>query len=464
MNKYYLKIITLLIISLLVPFRGTKAQSNDQSGPVYIVQEGDSLWDIAYRFHIPQEDLALANGITNYNQISIGQHLIIPGLEGLQGVLTTEKVSFGETLTSLSRRYHISSTDLQRLNHLTSSSEIFSGYSLVILQSSAEAPSGKRLALKPGQSLLELSILNDTSPWALLTANQLSSSTSLVPGEILRLSGSEDNGPGGLPPEISSASITGLTQGETSEIIISGDPGAKIQGSMMGHPLNFFPDSNNLLVALQGVHAMATPGPYEVNVKGTLSDGSSFDFTQSVLVSAGDFLYDVPLTVDPETLDPAVTGPEDQTWRDLASKTSSEKLWDGIFSLPVEPVFAECYASRFGSRRSYNGSDYLYYHTGLDYCGQIGDPVYATAPGVVVFAGPLTVRGNATMIDHGWGVFSAYMHQSEILVNVGDYVEQGQLIGRVGNTGRVEGPHLHFEVLVGGIPTDPLPWLSQEFP
>jgi murein DD-endopeptidase MepM/ murein hydrolase activator NlpD len=127
-------------------------------------------------------------------------------------------------------------------------------------------------------------------------------------------------------------------------------------------------------------------------------------------------------------------------------------------------VFAECYASRFGSRRSYNGSEYSYYHTGLDYCGQVGDPIYAAAPGMVVFAGPLTVRGNATMIDHGMGVFTAYMHQSEILVNVGDRVEQGQIIGKVGNTGRVEGPHLHFEVLVGGVPVNPLDWLNQEYP
>ena len=96
--------------------------------------------------------------------------------------------------------------------------------------------------------------------------------------------------------------------------------------------------------------------------------------------------------------------------------------------------------------------------------GQIGNPIYAAAAGVVVFTGPLTVRGNATMIDHGWGVYTAYLHQSEILVKVGEHVEQGQFIGRVGNTGRVEGPHLHFEVIVGGVQVEPLQWLDQEFP
>jgi murein DD-endopeptidase MepM/ murein hydrolase activator NlpD len=100
----------------------------------------------------------------------------------------------------------------------------------------------------------------------------------------------------------------------------------------------------------------------------------------------------------------------------------------------------------------------------LDYCGQIGDPIYAAATGVVVFSGAMTVRGNATMIDHGWGIYTAYMHQSEILVNVGDHVVKGQIIGKVGNTGRVEGPHLHFEVLVGGVQVDPLEWLGRVFP
>jgi murein DD-endopeptidase MepM/ murein hydrolase activator NlpD len=68
------------------------------------------------------------------------------------------------------------------------------------------------------------------------------------------------------------------------------------------------------------------------------------------------------------------------------------------------------------------------------------------------------------VIDHGWGVYTAYGHQSEFLVQVGDRVEKGQLIGRVGETGRVSGPHLHFEVIVGGVQVDPLQWLGREFP
>ena len=464
MKYFWIKVISIILIfSVGLPAGKVNAQTASTSGPVYIVQEGDSLWDIAYRFHVSQADLANANGIVDYNQIIVGQPLVIPGLAGIEGILTTEQVPFGETLRSLSLRYHLSTELLERLNHLTSPTELYVGYSLVILEENTSFTSGKRSLLGSNQSLLELSILNNTDPWTILTNNQLNSSSDILPGDVLRLSGEEDAGPGGLPPVITSASISTLIQGGTAEIQIEGAAGFTLQGSLMERTLDFSSKPDGNYVALQGVSAMTDPGLYPINLQVTLPDQTSYGFSQEVWVSAGDFLYEI-LSVDPATLDPEVTGPEDSEWYGLASQLSPDQLWQGIFTLPVEPVFAECYASRFGNRRSYNGSGYTYYHTGVDYCGQVGDPIYAAADGVVVFAGPLTVRGNATMIDHGWGVYSAYMHQSEILVNVGDHVEQGQLIGKVGNTGRVEGPHLHFEILVGGVQVDPLEWLDKVFP
>jgi len=465
MDKFSLRALSVFILLfLLFPSGRVQAQSASTIGPVYIVQEGDSLWDIAYRFHVSQNDLANANGIVDTDQITIGQTLVIPGLEGIKGVLATENVTFGETLQSLSLRYHLSMDILERLNHITSPNELYAGYSLVILQNDNPPSTGKRATLGVDQSLFELAILNNTDPWKILIDNQLDSTSSVLPGAVVRVPGDTDAGPGGLPPTITSVRLSGLTQGQTAEIQVDGASGFSMVGALMGHTLNFFIGQDVGYIALQGVHAMVEPGLYPLSLSGSLHDGSGFNFSQDVLVSPGDFLYDKPLTVDPATLDPDTTGPEDSTWLGLSSQVSPDKFWQGVFSLPVEPAFADCYTSRFGSRRSYNGSDYRYFHTGLDYCGQIGDPIYAAAAGVVVFSGPLTVRGNATMIDHGWGVFTAYMHQSEILVNVGDRVEQGQLIGRVGNTGRVEGPHLHFEVLVGGIQVNPIEWLAQVFP
>jgi len=465
MDKFWFKTLLLLVILIILsPTKFVSAQGTSPSGPIYIVQEGDALWEIASRFHVTQEELANANGILNADQIAVGQQLIIPGLEGIQGILTTRSVPYGESLQSLGLRYHISPHTLKRLNHITSPNELYAGYSLVIPQNDSSTISGKRVALDAGQSILELSILNQTDPWTLTVDNGNENSWSTVPGEVLRSTGEEDEGPGALPPMISSVNITGLTQGETAEIQVTGNADLSINGSLFQHPFSFFPEADKYYVALQGVHAMLEPGLYPMNFQVNLPGNYPYYFSQSVLVQPGDFAYDRSLPVDPATLDPETNRTENELWTSLSSNVSTEKLWVDNFSIPVDPVFAECYSSKFGNRRSYNGGEYLFFHTGLDFCGQVGDPIYAAASGVVVFAGSLIVRGNATMIDHGLGIYTAYMHQSEILVSVGEHVEKGQLIGRVGNTGRVEGPHLHFEVIVGGIQTDPLNWLNREFP
>ena len=86
------------------------------------------------------------------------------------------------------------------------------------------------------------------------------------------------------------------------------------------------------------------------------------------------------------------------------------------------------------------------------------------ARGRVVFAGPLEIRGNATIIDHGWGIYTGYWHQSEIRVQVGEIVEEGQIIGLVGNTGRSAGAHLHWEIWAGGVQVEPYDWLIELFP
>jgi murein DD-endopeptidase MepM/ murein hydrolase activator NlpD len=465
MYKFWLNTLSVLIlISFVFPSGKVKAQSASNTAPVYIVQEGDYLEDIAYRFHVSQQDLANANGIVNTDQITVGQQLIIPGLEGIQGVLTTEIVPFGETLHSLSLRYHLSIDIVERLNHLTSPNELYAGYSLVILKNNAPPSFGKRSSLGTSQSLLELSVLNNTDPWTILTDNQLNSSSDVLPGDVLRVPGETDPGPGALPSAIKSVGINALTQGKTAEIQIDADADLTISGSLLDHILNFFPNDESHYTSLQGVHLATYPGLYPLVLSVSSPGGTPTNFIQMVLVTSGDYPYERIPNVDPATLDPETNQKENELWSSLSSPEEPEKLWDGIFSLPVDQKYAGCYTSWVTNKRSYNGSEYIYLHTGLDICGQIGDPIYASADGVVVFAGPLTVRGNATMIDHGLGVYSAYMHQSEILVNVGDHVEQGQLIGRVGNTGRVEGPHLHFEILIGGVQVDPLEWLDKVFP
>lgn len=460
-------IISLLIFSViqsLLPAVVVTAQQTPPSGPVYIVQEGDSLWEIADRFHVTQDDLAQTNGILNADQITVGQQLVIPGLEGIQGTLTTQPVPYGENLQSLSIRYQLQPASLKRLNHITSPNELYAGYSLIIPQENISTTLGSRVSLDTGQSMLELAILNNTDPWTMLVTNEKEDHWSVLPGEVLRAPGEAGVGPGALPSTISSVNISSLSQGKTAEIQVVGDQDMILNGSLTSHNLNFYPYSSNQYIALQGIHAMTKPGLYPLSLQVITPNNSQYDFSQMVMLEAGDFPYDRSLPVDPATLDPETNRLENELWSKSSSEVNPEKTWMGNFSLPVDPVFAECYSSRFGNRRSYNNGEYLYFHTGLDFCGQVGDPIYAAAAGVVVFADSLTVRGKATMIDHGRGVYTAYMHQSEIYVSVGEQVYKGQLIGLVGNTGRVEGPHLHFEVLVGGVQVDPLDWLNREYP
>lgn len=464
----------LLILFLFLPIDNTHAQEVEEpEGPVYIVQQGDTLWDIAQRFGVSMDDLANINQINEPNQLQVGSQLIIPGMQGLNGILTTRTVSIGETVRSMSRKHQVRLDQLERLNHLTSPNELYIGSSLILPESDdTNSTQGERATLQTGMSLLEIAVTKDINPWTPVLINNLAGSWGALPGEILYLPGVNDDGPGALPKEIKQIELKSLplTQGKTASVRLTSDLMISLTGSLAGEELNFFRDTDNSLIALQGVHGLIEPGLHSLTLKGEFPDGTPFGISQMVFVQDGQYPYDRPLIVDPDTIDPAVTEPEDKLWESLSSSASPDKLWNDVFQIP-SPLPADycletgdCWSSRFGNRRSYNGGPYDHFHTGLDIVGMIGREIFAPAPGIVVYSGEMTVRGKATMINHGWGVYTAYLHQSEIFVKAGEQVETKQLIGLIGNTGRVEGPHLHWEVIVGGIPVDPLEWLLKTFP
>lgn len=99
------------------------------------------------------------------------------------------------------------------------------------------------------------------------------------------------------------------------------------------------------------------------------------------------------------------------------------------------------------------------FHGGTDLRGQTGAPIFAIADGIVNLAEHLYYDGNIVILDHGYGVLSGYMHQSELLVKAGERVKAGQLIGRTGATGMVQGPHLHIFLSIHGVKVDPLSFL-----
>lgn len=99
-------------------------------------------------------------------------------------------------------------------------------------------------------------------------------------------------------------------------------------------------------------------------------------------------------------------------------------------------------------------------HTGLDFPTDVGTPVAAAAGGVVILTEFHPAYGNMIEVDHGNGLITRYAHNSKLLVKAGDIVKRGQIISEVGSTGRSTGPHLHFEVLVDGVPQDPAKFLA----
>jgi murein DD-endopeptidase MepM/ murein hydrolase activator NlpD len=116
-------------------------------------------------------------------------------------------------------------------------------------------------------------------------------------------------------------------------------------------------------------------------------------------------------------------------------------------------------SSRFGYRISpFTGR--RVFHEGIDVAARYGAPVKATAKGIVIYAGYKLGYGNLVTIDHGFGYVTRYGHNSKVLVKVGDRVDKGQIISKVGNTGKSTGPHVHYEVLVNGIPVNPLKFIA----
>jgi len=462
------RLASLFLLFILISAFIFQPVSAQESGPIYIVQAGDTLSLIASRFNLTVNDMIAANPSIDPNFLSQGQQLVIPGLEGVSGILETEIISLGDTLRSLSRRTQVSDLQLKKLNRLVSPTELYVGVSLIVPTQEGQTALTTRITPAAGESLFELAIRQNSNPWTLTSVNKISGTWEAIPGDILYSPGGNSEGSAtGLPSAFISASIEPLpmVQGGTEVIRVEPQEGTSISGTLVDKPLHFF-QANRDQIALQGIDALVEPGVYPLRLEATLSNGSTQAFEQMVLVTTGNYLSEnIPLN-DPSTLEPAVTEPELQQIAAITAPSAPERFWSGIFTSPS--VYTNCFTSWFGTRRIYKvlNSDIEVpgIHTGLDFCGGEGLQILAPAAGRIVFAAPLTVRGNATIIDHGWGIYSGFWHQSEILVNVGDVVEQGQVIGLVGGTGRVTGAHLHWEIWVNGVQVNPMDWLNQAYP
>jgi murein DD-endopeptidase MepM/ murein hydrolase activator NlpD len=435
-------------------------------GPVYVVLEGDSYWAIADTFKITIPDLLAANGFSANHIINPGDRLVIPGYEGIRGILSTRIVELGESLATLALRSGVPADTLLRLNRLTNPERLYAGQEMIIVEPEAGAANvmrwetGRTLSLSTGTPLLALAAMEGKNPWELTGLNNLSSQADQFSGQsLLTVGGDQPLRAWPAPLENIQFRSLPLVQGMTGEIFITLSGDAQVAGILGDWALNFRALENRL-AALQGIHATAVPGTYPFRVTLTLADGSSRIFEQDVLLISGKYPQEADLKVPPETLDPQTITAESEQVRAIVAPFTETRFWEGLFLAPS----AKGITSLYGNRRSYNNGAYYSFHAGVDYAGREKDPILAPAAGRVIFAGPLTICGNTTIIDHGWGVYSRYCHQHTIEVQPGERVEPGQEIGLIGRTGRVDGPHLHWEIWVGGVQVNPLTWLQEIFP
>lgn len=467
-RKIKKRIVVLILISIMftlwaTPTKRVSARSLSQDdAPAYIVQQGDTLSSIALRFGVSADDLQNANGLSDPNAIQIGQRLIIPGLEGISGLLTSEVLSFGISLTYLSREYQIDREDIVLLNHLISPSETVAGMKFILAVKEGIEDYTPLTTVARGETALEKAIQTGSSPWHLIDDNRVEATWDILAGE--RLYGSmNSNGENNTKTDITEIFIDPLpaVQGQTLEIGISTHEFTEINGSFMDNSLHFFSEDNENYYSFSGIHAMSEIGPYPLKITMTGEDGAKQSFEQMVLISSGNYGNDAVIKVDDIYVDPATIAEEDEIFNAVVEYTP-QKYWEGKFQYPVDEP---CINGYFGQRRNYNNGALYYYHTGLDF--EVCAPnlnIYAPAAGVIVLVEETIIRGNAILIDHGWGVYSGYWHLSQFNVEVGDMVQPGDLLGIIGDTGRSLGPHLHFEIDIGGIPVNPQTWLEQVYP
>lgn len=445
-------------------------ESEEPAGPTeHVVQEGENLTIIARQYDVSVQDLLLVNGLSEDDIIRPGQRLTIPGETG-DAVAAAYTVQVGDTLASLALRFNTTPGEIAGPNHLVSPHSLYAGQTLSIVSKTGSAEprpiTGTLHLVQPGETLLALAARYGLSREQIAATNSLAPPARLYPGMRLRIPPTGDASvatyhflPGGWRGIF--AGPTPVAQGKTMSLYVEHALPGEPRGSFADQTLRFAPHGQGY-VALVGLDAFAETGRYPLQLEGTGQQGW-WPFSQDVQVTSGNYptqTITVPAELEP-LLDPAIRAEEDAFLGDIYGTFTPEQQWQGLFQLPVTDTVV---TAGYGGIRSYNGGPFDIFHTGVDFGGGVGTPIAAAAAGTVVFSDTLQLRGNTLIIDHGLGVMSGYYHLSEIVANVGDRVEPGQIIGLGGNTGLSTGPHLHWELRIMDVPVDGLQWTETAFP
>ena len=225
--------------------------------------------------------------------------------------------------------------------------------------------------------------------------------------------------------------------------------------SLRGDALSFFPGaSTGTWLALFGLDLDITTGPATLAAVMRAPGGKKVRANEPMNILPGGFPV-VELSVKqkfvtPDKNDSERAEAEAVRLHKLFSRTEEKRLFDGRFASPIPGAAT----GRFGERRVFNGQPRAP-HSGMDLRAARGRPVRAPASGRVLLTDPLFFAGKTIILDHGLGLTTLYAHLSKFLVKPGDPVKKGQVIGKVGATGRVTGPHLHWALKFHNSRIDP---------
>lgn len=420
------------IVVAAIPDTPTATPPPSAEGPQieHIVVAGESLSLIARRYGISIDALQTANGLTDPDRLAVGQRLIVPGialptatptpaaLVDAERFTAIHVVTPGESLSRIAARYGTTTAELAEVNGLSNPDHLTVGQRLLV-------PGDSDAAIQVGSN-------SERLPWP-FTAFELRSATPYQGDTVL---------------------VWVETAEDAQDVVVT--------GNFEGQEIRFAHQAHTHW-GLLAIHPMAAVGPYEVRVQASASDKTPTSIVGHLRVRAGSF--DVEHIIIPPSkanlLDAELIRIEREKLGQALELTDALPLWRGLF---IYPAGEAVISSGFGTRRSYNGGPATGFHEGLDFDVEEGQPVMAAADGWVVMAEPLTVRGNAILIDHGLGVHSGYWHLSEINVTVGQRVKASEIIGKAGSSGLSTGPHLHWEIRIGQINVNPVQWTRQGFP
>jgi murein DD-endopeptidase MepM/ murein hydrolase activator NlpD len=248
--------------------------------------------------------------------------------------------------------------------------------------------------------------------------------------------------------------VVTVEQGAVVALTLPGQPGMKaVEVSWGNHKVPAVRAQEDWATFL-GVDLETEPGTHRAAVMFTFEDGRVEKQETAIQVVKRSFptteLKVAEEYVRLSAANQARAAREAKEIEAIYSKVTAEMLWQKPFRSPI----AGQDGRNFGHRRVFNGEPRAP-HAGADLRARTGSPVHATNRGRVVLAKSLFFTGNTVILDHGLGIYSLYAHLSRIGVKYGEMVENGQLIGLAGATGRVTGPHLHWGMRVQGARVDP---------